>query len=412
MLGGYFRRSIRQNAIGVLKVEDPTHPATRMLGGSWPVVDEFYHFGTAPWDASRPKENIDVLFGNHIPMGFSRDRVHVLLSLDTEKTDIPTFPTSLRGGDYPQAWWRDYGKGRTFYTSLGHRDDIWSNDPVFRAHILGGIRWALGLENSDDARLRQACRWPTGLGCSGRPRRIAGTSPAIRAVRAAGDAAHAGVPPSAPQLGEPRGGHRVLLGQFPAPRREHVRGPAGAAVAQQRLGAVHQGRSAAGDAAADGVLALRLARHRRAQEPRRVPAAAASRCCRSTPATRRARCSSAATPGRARGGVLGLTQAGIAEAKAKGVKPAGGAGFAYLRGPDDALIEYQGNMPAERFNHVHMFQDQPFCAQLWYQTRLNVPSRRAAWSAGQDRGRLPRRARPRQDVPRARIGTACIARPR
>ena len=73
------------------------------------------------------------------------------------------------------------------------------------------------------------------------------------------------------------------------------------------------------------------------------------------------------------GGVLGLTRAGIADAKAKGVKPAGGAGFAYLRGPDDALVEYQGNMPAERFNHVHMYQDQPFCAQLWYQTHLNVP---------------------------------------
>ena len=73
------------------------------------------------------------------------------------------------------------------------------------------------------------------------------------------------------------------------------------------------------------------------------------------------------------GGVLGLTRAGIAEAKAKGVKPVGGAGFAYLRGPDDALIEYQGNQPAERFNHVHMYQDQPFCAQLWYQKYLNVP---------------------------------------
>jgi catechol 2,3-dioxygenase-like lactoylglutathione lyase family enzyme len=73
------------------------------------------------------------------------------------------------------------------------------------------------------------------------------------------------------------------------------------------------------------------------------------------------------------GGVLGLTRAGIADAKAKGVKPTGGAGFAYLRGPDDALVEYQGNMKAERFNHVHMFHDQPFCAQLWYQEHLNVP---------------------------------------
>ena len=73
------------------------------------------------------------------------------------------------------------------------------------------------------------------------------------------------------------------------------------------------------------------------------------------------------------GGVLGLTRAGIADAKARGVKPNGGAGFAYLRGPDDALVEYQGNMPAERFNHIHMYQDQPFCAQLWYQKHLNVP---------------------------------------
>jgi catechol 2,3-dioxygenase-like lactoylglutathione lyase family enzyme len=75
------------------------------------------------------------------------------------------------------------------------------------------------------------------------------------------------------------------------------------------------------------------------------------------------------------GGALGLTKAGIADAKAKGVKPTGAAGFAYMRGPDDALIEYQGNQPAERFNHLHMFQDQPFCAQLWYQAHLNQPVR-------------------------------------
>ncbi|HEX6162233.1 MAG TPA: VOC family protein [Vicinamibacterales bacterium] len=74
------------------------------------------------------------------------------------------------------------------------------------------------------------------------------------------------------------------------------------------------------------------------------------------------------------GGVLGLTRSQVAEAKAKGVQPSGGAGFAYLRGPDDALVEYQGNMPAERFNHVHMYQEQPFCAALWYQRHLNVPA--------------------------------------
>jgi catechol 2,3-dioxygenase-like lactoylglutathione lyase family enzyme len=72
------------------------------------------------------------------------------------------------------------------------------------------------------------------------------------------------------------------------------------------------------------------------------------------------------------GGVLGLTMKQIEEARATGVKPALGAGFAYLRGPDDAIVEYQGNMPAERFNHIHMYQDQPYCAQLWYQSHLNV----------------------------------------
>ena len=146
MLGGYYRRSGRQNRIVILKVEDRTHPATRMLGASWPLVDEFYLFGTAPWDASRPTENVDVLFGNRIPMGFSRERVHVLLSIDSERSDLTGQPDMVKGGDYPQAWWREFGQGRTFYTALGHRDDIWSNDPVFRAHIAGGIRWALKLE--------------------------------------------------------------------------------------------------------------------------------------------------------------------------------------------------------------------------------------------------------------------------
>jgi catechol 2,3-dioxygenase-like lactoylglutathione lyase family enzyme len=69
----------------------------------------------------------------------------------------------------------------------------------------------------------------------------------------------------------------------------------------------------------------------------------------------------------------GLTKAQIAEAKANGVQPTRKGGFGYMRGPDDALVEYAGNHPAERFNHVHMFQDDPFCAQLWYQRHLNAP---------------------------------------
>ena len=44
-----------------------------------------------------------------------------------------------------------------------------------------------------------------------------------------------------------------------------------------------------------------------------------------------------------------------------------------MQGPDGAVVEYSGNYPAERFNHVHMFQEHPFCAQLWYQKHLNAP---------------------------------------
>jgi len=84
------------------------------------------------------------------------------------------------------------------------------------------------------------------------------------------------------------------------------------------------------------------------------------------------------------GGLLGLTRAQIADARAKGVQPLGGAGFAYMQGPDGALIEYQGNMPAERFNHVHMYQEQPFCAQIWYAKHLNAALPRGAVLKGEN----------------------------
>lgn len=152
MFGAYYLRSIvptgqvTRGRISVLKVEDQSHPATKMLGPSWPLNEEYYEFGRTVWDASRPDENVSQVGRLPILLAFSRDRVNVLLSLDTERTDISDLQGIQRGGDYPQAWSHDYGKGRVFYTSLGHREDIWATDPVFRAHMRGGIRWALGLE--------------------------------------------------------------------------------------------------------------------------------------------------------------------------------------------------------------------------------------------------------------------------
>jgi type 1 glutamine amidotransferase len=65
-------------------------------------------------------------------------------------------------GYFPVSWCRMAGTGRVFYTSLGHRQDLWSDDPAlkgrrnpvetskqYQKHILGGIKWALGLEKGE-----------------------------------------------------------------------------------------------------------------------------------------------------------------------------------------------------------------------------------------------------------------------
>jgi hypothetical protein len=43
-----------------------------------------------------------------------------------------------------------------------------------------------------------------------------------------------------------------------------------------------------------------------------------------------------------------------------------------MQGPDNALVEYAGDYPAERFNHVHMFQEDPYAAEWWYEEHLGV----------------------------------------
>ena len=91
-----------------------------------------------------------------------------------------------------------------------------------------------------------------------------------------------------------------------------------------------------------------------------------------------------------KGGAPGLTRAQIAEARANNVQPAGGGGFAYLDGPEGALVEYVGNHPAERFDHVHLWQDDPYAALDWYQTHLNAPVRAGFTPPTQDERRVKR----------------------
>jgi len=118
MLGGEFLTHGPQVSVDMYN-EDPAHPATRHLGPIWTLFDEIYEF-----------------------KNFHRNRVHGLLTLNKH-------PISMVPGDYPVAWAKEVGKGgKVFYTSLGHREDVWTH-ALFQQHILGGIQWALGLEKGD-----------------------------------------------------------------------------------------------------------------------------------------------------------------------------------------------------------------------------------------------------------------------
>jgi type 1 glutamine amidotransferase len=68
------------------------------------------------------------------------DNLHVILVQDTQ---------GMNGRDYerppfPATWARKHGKGRVFYTSMGHREDVWTNDKAFQPLLLGGLAWAMG----------------------------------------------------------------------------------------------------------------------------------------------------------------------------------------------------------------------------------------------------------------------------
>ncbi len=132
MIGGEFKTHGAQVAVAAIN-QDNSCAACRHLPASWTVFDEIYQF-----------------------KNFDRTKVHGLLTLDKH-------PNNNTPGDYPVAWCKEYGQGRVFYTSLGHREDVWEpNSPAqkgglknppevalaYQQHLLGGIKWALGLEKS------------------------------------------------------------------------------------------------------------------------------------------------------------------------------------------------------------------------------------------------------------------------
>jgi type 1 glutamine amidotransferase len=78
---------------------------------------------------------------------FAKD-LHVILTQDTATMDKAGGNYCYDRPPFPATWAHPYGKGRVFYTSMGHREDVWSN-PVFQQILLGGINWAVRNVNAD-----------------------------------------------------------------------------------------------------------------------------------------------------------------------------------------------------------------------------------------------------------------------
>ena len=118
MIGGYFDGHPWHEKVGVT-VEDPYHVSTRHLGERWTITDEIYQFRD-PYD---------------------RDNCSVLLSLDTLSVPMDKPGINRKDLDFAVAWTRLEGQGRVFYTSLGHRPEVWK-DAAFRDHLVAGVLWA------------------------------------------------------------------------------------------------------------------------------------------------------------------------------------------------------------------------------------------------------------------------------
>jgi type 1 glutamine amidotransferase len=119
LIGGYFDGHPWHQKITVI-VEDKRHPATKHLGDKFEITDEIYQF-KAP---------------------YSRKNLHVLMRLDMDSVKNPG---KRADKDNALAWTHEVGKGRVFYTALGHRDEVW-RDPRFQHHVIGGLRYVFRVD--------------------------------------------------------------------------------------------------------------------------------------------------------------------------------------------------------------------------------------------------------------------------
>lgn len=140
MIGGEFETHHAQSE-NELIIRDPDFPAMKPVveagkNGTQSSVDT--HKNTMPMGGTKWKTFEETyIYKNNDP-----SKVHVLLDIDHYPNDQS--PDAGKPGQHLIAWSKLYGKGRIFYTALGHRDEMW-RDSIYQQHILGGIKFALGL---------------------------------------------------------------------------------------------------------------------------------------------------------------------------------------------------------------------------------------------------------------------------
>jgi type 1 glutamine amidotransferase len=164
MIGAYFDGHPWHQKIKVI-VEDKKHAATKHLGDSFEITDEIYQFRT-PYS----REKLHVLMRMD-PAFATASREKELKSIEDDRKSLPARLEKLEkdgkfaeakklkaqvegrkpgihraDDDHALAWTREYGKGRVFYTALGHREEVWA-DPRFQQHIIGGLRYMFGMED-------------------------------------------------------------------------------------------------------------------------------------------------------------------------------------------------------------------------------------------------------------------------
>jgi type 1 glutamine amidotransferase len=128
LIGGWFDQHPWNTFDAPILLEDSSFPATRHLARAFLKRDEIYQ--AKQW---------------------SRDKVNVLLRLDESKLQYENNPRVHREDrDFAVAWSKMYGKGRVFYSTLGHTNESWK-DPDVTTMYFEAIKWVLGLTEGSTA---------------------------------------------------------------------------------------------------------------------------------------------------------------------------------------------------------------------------------------------------------------------